>query len=43
MTPQQAVEILERNGLKINEEKAEKILDIMYFLAKLIVIQNFKK
>jgi hypothetical protein len=43
ITPQQAVKILEQNGLKISEKDAENILDLMYFLAKLIVNQNFKK
>jgi len=43
VTPQQAVKILEQNGLKISEKEAENILELMYFLAKLIVNQNFKK
>ena len=43
VTPQQAVKILEQSGLKISEKEAEEILDLMYFLAKLIVNQNFKK
>ena len=43
VTPQQAVKILEQNGLKITEKEAEEILDLMYFLAKLIVNHNFKK
>ena len=43
ISPQQAVKILEQNGLKISEKDAEKVLDLMYFLAKLIVNQNFKK
>ncbi len=37
VTPQQAVKILEQNGLKISEKEAEEILDFMYFLGKLSV------
>jgi len=43
ISPQKAVEIMEKNGVKITEKKAEELLDLMYFLAKLIVIQNFMK
>ena len=43
ITPAKAVEILKRNGQQITEKEAEKVLDLMYFLAKLIVNQNFKK
>ena len=43
ITPEQAVKILEKNGLKIDENEAGKILDFIYFLSKLIVKQNFKK
>jgi hypothetical protein len=43
ISPQQAVKILEQNGLKISEKDAGKVLDLMYFLSKLIVNQNFKK
>ena len=43
ITPKQAVEILRKKGVEISEEKASKILDTMYFLARLIVEQNFKK
>jgi len=43
ITPRQAVEILKRKGVEVSEEKAIKILDTMYFLAGLIVEQNFKK
>lgn len=43
ITPKKAVEILKKNGVKITEKKAEELLDVMYFLAKLIVDQNFKK
>ena len=43
VTPQQALKILEQNGVKISEKEAENVLELMYFLAKLIVNQNFKK
>jgi len=43
VTPQQAVSILKKNGINVTDNDAEKILDLMYFLAKLIVNQNFKK
>jgi hypothetical protein len=42
VTPKMAMEILAKNGVVIDEKKAEKVLDLMYFLAKLIVNQNFK-
>jgi len=38
-----AVDILRQNGREISEKEAEKLLDLMYFLAKLIANQNFKK
>jgi hypothetical protein len=43
VTAKQAIEILQKNRIEINEKKAEEMLDLMYFLAKLIVNQNFKK
>ncbi len=43
ITAAQAVKILEKSGVKIDEKKAGEVLDLMYFLAKLIVNQNFKK
>ena len=43
ITPEQAIKILGKNGIEISEKKAEELLDLMYFLAKLIVNQNFKK
>ncbi len=43
VTPQQAIKILERNGLKISEKEAEEILDFLYFLGKLTVNQYFNK
>lgn len=43
VTPEKAIEILAKNGINISSEKAQELLDFMYFLAKLIVEQNFKK
>lgn len=42
VTTAQAVEIMRKNGIEIDEKKAAKVLELMYFLAKLIVNQNFK-
>ena len=42
ITPEMAVKILRKNGIEIDEKKAVEVLDLMYFLAKLIVNQNFK-
>lgn len=42
VTPKQAISLLQKKGIDINEKEAEKLLDIMYFLAKLVVNQNFK-
>ncbi|QNL49850.1 hypothetical protein H8S90_24645 [Olivibacter sp. SDN3] len=43
INPKKAAAILAKNGVHLNEKKVEEILDVMYFLAKLIVNQNFKK
>lgn len=43
ITPQKAVEILKENGVEIDEKNARKVLEMLYFLAKLIVNQNFKQ
>lgn len=42
ITPRQTVELLHKKGINITEKEAEKILDLLYFLANLIVQQNFK-
>lgn len=42
ITPEMAVKILRKNGVEIDEKKAGEVLDLLYFLAKLIVNQNFK-
>jgi hypothetical protein len=43
VTPKQAMKILSKNGTDVSETQAKEILDVMYFLAKLIVNHNFKK
>lgn len=43
ITPVKAQKILLENNVEVSEKEAEKILDFLYFLAKLIVDQNFKK
>jgi hypothetical protein len=43
ITPEKAKKILLENGLEVNEKEAQEILDLLYFFAKLIVNQNFKK
>ena len=42
ITPEMAVRILKKQGIEMDEKKASEVLDMMYFLAKLIVNQNFK-
>jgi len=39
VTTEQAVKMLAKKGLEINEQQAQEILDFMYFLAKLTVDQ----
>ena len=41
ITPEMAVRMLRENGVEIDEKKAAEVLDLLYFLAKLIVNQNF--
>lgn len=43
ITPEKAVKILSKNGINIDKNDAAEVLELMYFLAKLIVDQNFKK
>jgi len=43
ITPEQAVKILRKNGVECDEKQAEKILDFLYFLAKLSVHQYFNE
>ncbi len=42
ITPEQAIAILKKSGVEISEEEVIKVLDVLYFLAGLIVEQNFK-
>jgi hypothetical protein len=42
VTPDQAMKILNKHGHQANLKEAEKVLDLIYFLAKLVVNQNFK-
>jgi hypothetical protein len=35
------IKIMHERGEEIDEKKAEEVLDLMYFLAELIVKQNF--
>ncbi len=43
VTPEQTIKSFREKGVEITKKEAENILEIMYFLAKLIVNQNFKK
>ena len=43
ITAEKAMEILSKNGINIDKNDAQEMLELMYFLAKLIVYQNFKK
>ena len=40
ITPAQAVNILRKNGIEVEEKEAKVILDFLYFLAKLCVNQH---
>jgi len=42
VTTAQVIEIMRKRGVEIDEKKASEVLDLIYFLAKLIVNQNFK-
>ena len=39
ITAERAVAILKKNGVDIDEKNVEKVLDFLYFLAKLTVNQ----
>lgn len=41
VTPDQAVRILRKNGIKVTEKEARKILDFLYILAKLAIREHF--
>ena len=42
-TVKDIVEDYRRKGIEISETEAEKLLDLLYFFAKLIVNQSFNK
>lgn len=41
LTPEQIIEDFDRKGIVLSIKDAEKYLDMLYLLAKLIVEQNF--
>lgn len=43
VTPIKAIEILARNGIKVNEHQAEVILDFLKILAKSTIMRYFKE
>lgn len=43
LTPEKVIDDLDKRGIKVSRKDAEKYLDLLYFLGKLIVDQNFIK
>ena len=43
VTPEMAIKYFRENGIEIDEKKAENLLDLMYFFAKLSVDQYIKE
>jgi len=41
--PEKAVEILRKSGIEVDVDQAQKILDLMYFFAKLALDQYVEK
>jgi len=41
LTPQMVIAKFDKQGIKLSEKEAEQYLDLLYFLAKLVVKQNF--
>jgi protein-tyrosine-phosphatase len=41
VTPEQAVKVLRKNGIEVDENQAKIILDFMYIMAKLTLKQYF--
>jgi len=41
ITPQQAIKILHKSGVEVDEKQAKIILDFLYILAKLTIKQHF--
>ncbi len=42
VTTEQAVKVLQKNGVELSEKKMAEVLDFMYFLAKLALDQYLK-
>jgi hypothetical protein len=42
LTPEKVVEIYQKKGEEVSMENAEKVLDLLYFLAKLVVEHHLK-
>ncbi|MEJ7780845.1 MAG: hypothetical protein WKF68_14785 [Daejeonella sp.] len=43
LTPQMVIDDFNKKGVELSIKDAEKYLDLLYFLAKLVVNQNFIK
>lgn len=43
LSPEQAVDILKREGMQVTTEQAKKILDFLYHLSNIIVAQYLRK
>ncbi len=43
ITSEQALKVLRKNGIDVNEDQAKIILDFLYILAKLTLNQYFTK
>ncbi len=43
LTPQMVIDDFSKKGVILSIKDAEKYLDLLYFLAKLVVNQNFTK
>jgi len=43
VTTSDVIKTLRKQGKEVTEKQAEEILDFLYFLAELIVKQNFSK
>lgn len=43
VTPQQAIKLLEKNGIKVDEQQARVILDFLYILAKSTLKRYFEE
>jgi len=43
LTPQQVIEDFSKDGIELTYEQAMKYIDLIYYLARLVVDQNFMK